>query len=84
MKKPKIDLVELSKKYAGRWVALDPDDGHVLASGDSAVDVLAAAEALGAELPILLQVWDDYGDWAFSALHQRADDTPRPPSFPGA
>jgi hypothetical protein len=58
------DLVALAQEYAGRWVALDPEDGAVLASGESAKDVFEAAKAEGVELPLVLYVRDDYGQLA--------------------
>lgn len=59
-----VDLVALAPDYAGRWVALDPESGEVLASGDSAREVMDAAEATGTELPVVIKVLDDYGPFA--------------------
>lgn len=59
-----IDLVALAPNYAGRWVALDPESGDVLASGDSAKEVVDAAEVAGSEMPLVLRVMDDYGQLA--------------------
>ena len=58
------DLVELASKYSGKWVALHPDDGTVVAAGQSPREVMEAAEADGIEDPFVLHVFDDYGGLA--------------------
>lgn len=59
-----VDLVELAPRYAGRWVALDPESGAVLASGDSAKEALDGAESEGEKMPLVIRVLDDYGQLA--------------------
>jgi len=56
-----VDLVGLAKDHVGRWVALDPESGYVLASGDSAKEVVEAAESGGTVMPLVLRISDDYG-----------------------
>ena len=58
------DLVSLAERFSGQWVALNPDDGTVVASGDSARVVFEAAEGDGIEMPVVLRVSDDYGQLA--------------------
>jgi Family of unknown function (DUF5678) len=58
------DLVELASLYAGLWVALDPQDGSVIATGESIAGVLGIAEAKGIKLPLILHPSRDYGQLA--------------------
>ncbi len=58
------DLVELAKSYSGKWVALHPDDGSVVAAGQSPREVMEVAEADGIDEPFVLHVFDDYGQLA--------------------
>ena len=58
------DLASLAEKFAGQWVALDPDDYSVVASGDSAKGVLEDAETKGVAMPFVLEVVADYGQLA--------------------
>ena len=51
-----VDLMTLATEYAGRWVAIDPENGGVLASGASAKEVLDAAKAAGASIPLVMKV----------------------------
>src|SRR5436309_1280001 len=48
-----IDFVKLSQQYSGRWVAIDPATGRVIASGESAVDVHAEATKSGIQEPLV-------------------------------
>lgn len=59
-----VNLVALAKEHSGQWVALDPDSGAVLACGGSAKEVVEAAEAHGAQQPLILLVSNDYGQLA--------------------
>ena len=58
------DLVELASLYAGLWVALDPADGSVIATGESIKGVLEVAEEKGIKLPLVLHPSKDYGQLA--------------------
>jgi len=53
---PVIDrqLAEELDGYRGRWVAIE--DGHVVASGDSVIDVLARARERSFPDPVVFQV----------------------------
>ena len=59
-----MDLIRLARDYAGKWVALDPDGGAVLASGESARVVFEAAQKVGIQSPMVLWVLDNYGGLA--------------------
>jgi hypothetical protein len=48
-----VDLVELSKKFLNKWVAIDPENGDVLAAAESVREVLAATNS---EMPLVLKV----------------------------
>jgi predicted RNase H-like HicB family nuclease len=56
----KVDFVKLSREYAGKWVALDPDTNDVIAVGSSAQEVLDKASELGIEEPVITDVVEDY------------------------
>jgi len=56
----KIDFLWLSKTYAGKWVALDPDTSEVIASGSSAQEVLDKANQAGVKEPVITDVVEDY------------------------
>lgn len=58
-----VDFVRLSQQYSGRWVAIDPATGEVVASGGSAVEVYAEATKAGLEEPLVTHVVDSYGDY---------------------
>ena len=58
-----VDFVQLSQEYSGRWVALDPATGEVLASGDSADEVYDEATKAGVQEPFITHVVDSYGDY---------------------
>jgi len=58
-----VDFVQLSREYSGRWVAIDPATGEVLASGTSAVEVYAKATEAGVQEPFITHVVDNYGDY---------------------
>jgi hypothetical protein len=60
----KLDLVDLARDYAGKWVAIDPETRGVLAAGDSATEVYDAAGNAGVECPLILEVLDNYGNLA--------------------
>ena len=60
----RLDLVRLAERYSGQWVALNPDDGAVVAAGDSAKAVYDAAELDGVKMPVILRVLNDYGQLA--------------------
>ena len=53
---PVIDrrLAEELDQYRGRWVAIE--DGHVVASGDSVVEILARARERGYPDPLTFHV----------------------------
>ena len=58
-----IDFVALSQQYSGRWVAIDPATGRVVASGESAVDVYSEATKSGIQEPLVTRVAESYGDY---------------------
>ncbi len=60
---PKIDFIALSQKYPGKWVALHPHTGQVIAVGSSLLDVLNAPECAKVEDPIITQVAEFYGNF---------------------
>jgi len=53
---PVIDMVKLEKRHSGQWVALSEDRKHVVASGSSLLEALAAARKKGTRNPILSKV----------------------------
>ena len=55
-----LDFSELAKRYAGRWVALDPDNYTVVTAGDSAEEVLEGANKKGVDEPIITHVVENY------------------------
>ena len=56
----RVDLSELAQRYAGRWVALDPDTYVVVSAGESAEEVLNEANRQGLDEPIITHVVDNY------------------------
>ena len=58
---PNVDFIQLAEKYAGKWVALHPATGEVLAVGASAKDVLEATASNAGEDPIITKVEESYG-----------------------
>jgi hypothetical protein len=52
-------LVEHRREYAGKWVALKAE--RLIASGESAAEVYAAADAAGVSLPLVTFVEDPDG-----------------------
>ena len=58
---PRTDFVELADRYAGEWVALDPDTREIIAHGPSGVEVFRSAKRAGVEEPLVMQIVDDYG-----------------------
>jgi hypothetical protein len=56
----RVDFSELAKKYAGLWVALDPDTYAVVSSGDDAETVLNEANRQGLEDPLVTFVVENY------------------------
>ena len=59
-----IDLVELARKFVGKWVALHPETHDVVAAGESAKAVREEATEAGVDTPLILEVSDDYGGLA--------------------
>ena len=57
----KIDLIGLPRTYLGKWVALDPEDQRVVASGATAAEVYDAASKAGIAEPLITKVIDNYG-----------------------
>ncbi|MGH9867196.1 MAG: DUF5678 domain-containing protein [Candidatus Polarisedimenticolia bacterium] len=57
----KIDYFKLSKEYPGKWVAIHPETGQVIASGTSMLEVLEAPSCEKVEDPIITQVSESYG-----------------------
>jgi hypothetical protein len=55
-----VDFSELAKRYAGRWVALDPDTYVVVSVGESAEEVLDEANRKGLDEPIITHVVENY------------------------
>lgn len=53
----------LSPKYANKWVALNPKQTRVIASGKSPKAVLEAARKKNVEEPVITLVVKDYGFW---------------------
>jgi len=62
--KVNTDFAALAEEFAGKWVALDPESGDVVAYGDSALSVLEAASAKGVKEPIINRIFDNYGAFA--------------------
>lgn len=60
------DFVELAKRYAGQWVAIDPATNQVVASGATAKEALDLAIQAGVNDPIMTGVSDDYGAYVRS------------------
>jgi len=58
---PKVDFTQLSERYAGKWVALHPATGEVLAVGSSLKDVVQAAASTAVDDPIITKVEEFYG-----------------------
>jgi len=56
----RVDFSELAKRYAGRWVALDPDTYAVVIVGESAEEVLNQANEKGLDEPIITHVVENY------------------------
>ena len=58
-----IDLTKLLAPYKGQWVALSPDEKHVLSHGDDISQILAEAEKKlsEGERPFLVKVPDGNG-----------------------
>jgi hypothetical protein len=59
-----VDFESLAKEYAGRWVAIHPETGAVLAAGASAPEVYEAAVAQGVDCPLVNLIVDDYSIYA--------------------
>ncbi len=59
-----VDFEALAKEYAGRWVALHPTSGTVLASGDTALAAYEKAVALGVDCPLVNLIVEDYSIYA--------------------
>lgn len=55
-----MSFTQLIKKYAGKWVALEPDSQVVLSSGDDAQTVFMKAKKKGVEIPTLFRVPEKY------------------------
>lgn len=51
-----IDWTKNFKKYKGRWVAMEEDEITVVASGETAKEVLQKAREKGLRQPILFHV----------------------------
>lgn len=61
MKTVNRDLTKvLSSRYAKKWVALNPQQTRVIASGNSPVKVLAAAKKQRISKPVITLAWEDY------------------------
>ena len=56
----RVDFSELAKRYAGRWVALDPDTYVVVTVGESAEEVLNEANRKGLDDPVITHVVENY------------------------
>ena len=56
----RVDFSELAKKYAGLWVALDPETYAVVSSGDDAEKVLDEANRKGLDEPLVTFVVENY------------------------
>ena len=54
------NLIELIKKYSGKWIALKPDTQRVISSGKDAVKVYKEARKKGVEIPTLFKVPTKY------------------------
>ena len=59
-----LDLVELARRFVGKWVALHPETRDLLAAGASAKAVREEAAEAGVDTPLILQISDDYGGLA--------------------
>lgn len=68
----KADFIELSKRYHGKWVALDPETQAVVAVGTSAIEVYEASKSAGVEQPLITKISDDYGAYVPWLLPGRA------------
>ena len=55
------DFVELSKDFAGQWIAIDPKKHIVVAKGESAKEVYSQALRKGVEEPLVTRMLASYG-----------------------
>lgn len=55
-KMPVVDMVEIEKRYAGRWIALSDNRKRVVASGSTLQEALANARKKGVQDPILSRI----------------------------
>jgi hypothetical protein len=56
----RVDFSELARKYAGLWVAMDPDTYEVVSSGDNAETVLDEANKKGLDEPLVTFVVENH------------------------
>lgn len=56
MNKKSINWIEISKKYKGRWIALDKDETRVVSASTEAKTAYKTAQDKGVETPILFRV----------------------------
>jgi len=56
----KIDLVGLAGTHLGKWVAFDPENQRLVASGATAAEVYEAASQAGIAEPLIIKAIDDY------------------------
>ena len=57
----KADFIALADDYNGKWVAINPASGEVVASGLTAKEVLDRALEVDVQRPLLAKISDDYG-----------------------
>jgi len=57
----RLDFIQLSQMYAGKWVALHPDTAEVIAVGASLKEVRQAVASIPVEDPIITKVEEYYG-----------------------
>lgn len=50
----------LSPRYANKWIALNPQQTRVVASGNSPDKVLATAKKKRVSKPVITFAWEDY------------------------
>lgn len=55
-----MNLLDLIKKFGGKWVALKPNSNDVVVSGMNAKKVLLSAKEKGVDSPTLFKVPDKY------------------------
>lgn len=59
----KVDFVSLAEKYSGKWVAVHPDTGELLAVGATMEEVINDPAAAAVTDPIITVIAESYGSF---------------------